>query len=169
MTDTALPAAPVNGASTATMSVGPGVHDGAVKLKEKLAQAGADTPSGYGKALSKLGVERLSADGAWAPDEAPSKVALYSFGAIFVEVRVDQEIPIPRVSRVVAVYNAGKIINPKTARSQMTGGIIWGIGHALHERSEMDPRLGRFLSKNLAGYLVPVNADVPEIDTSFVD
>ena len=70
---------------------------------------------------------------------------------------------------MVGVYSAGKILNAKTARSQMTGGIIWGIGQALLERSETDPGLGRFLSKNLCGYLVPVNADVPEIDTSFVE
>ena len=86
--------------------------------------------------------------------------------ALFAEVRVDVDIPIPRVRRVVGVYSAGKILNAKTARSQMTGGIIWGIGPALLERSETDPGLGRFLSKNLSGYLVPVNADVPEIDAS---
>jgi xanthine dehydrogenase YagR molybdenum-binding subunit len=94
---------------------------------------------------------------------------MYSFGAIFAEVGVDEDIPIPRIRRVVGVYNAGRIINPKTARSQMTGGVVWGIGQALLEKSEMDQQHGRFLSKNLAGYLVPVNADVPEIDVSFVD
>ncbi|MGH8653442.1 MAG: xanthine dehydrogenase family protein molybdopterin-binding subunit [Gammaproteobacteria bacterium] len=167
--DTSLPAAPFSTASTTTMGVGSAVHDGALKLKQKLTQAGGNAADGYVNALSKLGAKRLSADGVWSPGEEQPSVSICSFGAIFVEVRVDQDIPIPRVSRVVAVYSAGKIINPKTARSQMTGGIIWGIGQALLERSEMDPRLGRFLSKNLAGYLVPVNADVPEIDTSFVD
>lgn len=167
--DTSLPAAPFSTASTTTMGVGSAVHDGALKLKQKLVQAGGNAPDGYVNALSKLGAERLSADGVWSPGEEQPSVSICSFGAIFVEVRVDQDIPIPRVNRVIAVYSAGKIINPKTARSQMTGGIIWGIGQALLKRSEMDPRLGRFLSKNLAGYLVPVNADVPEIDTSFVD
>jgi xanthine dehydrogenase YagR molybdenum-binding subunit len=167
--DTALPAAPINGASTATMSVGSAVHDGAQKLKEKLAQAGAHTPAAYIEALTKLSVDRLSADGTWSPVESQPAVPIYSFGAIFVEVRIDEDIPIPRVSRVVAVYSAGRIINPKTARSQMTGGIIWGIGQALLERSQTDARLGRFLSKNLTGYLVPVNADVPDIDASFVE
>ena len=121
----------------------------------------------YDEALAKLGVETLSADGEYAPDEA--KTAMYSFGAVFAEVRVDEEIPIPRVGRLVGVYSAGRIINPKTARSQITGGMIWGIGQALLEKSEMDHRLGRFLSKNLAGYLVPVSADVPDIDASFVE
>jgi xanthine dehydrogenase YagR molybdenum-binding subunit len=167
--DTALPAAPFTGGSSATMSAGSAVQDAAMNLRRKLAEAGANGPEGYAGALAAIGVERLSADGAWAPSEGEPAAALFSFGAIFAEVRVDEEIPIPRVSRVVGVYSAGKILNPRTARSQMTGGIIWGIGQALLERSEMDNRLGRFLSKNLAGYLVPVNADVPDIDASFVE
>lgn len=73
------------------------------------------------------------------------------------------------MTRIVATYSAGRIINPRTARSQMTGGLIWGIGQALLERSETDTRLGRFVSKNLSGYLVPVNADAPDIDVSFVE
>jgi xanthine dehydrogenase YagR molybdenum-binding subunit len=124
---------------------------------------------GYAGALAARDIELFSADGAWSPEEGAPSTALFSFGAIFAQVRVDVDIPIPRLSRVVGVYSAGKILNPKTARSQMTGGIIWGIGQALLERSETDPGLGRFLSKNLSGYLVPVNADVPEIDASFVE
>lgn len=151
--DTSLPAAPVSGASSATMSAGAAVHVAALKLKARMAEVGSS--------------EAVSVEAEWSPSDSPK--AIYSFGAIFVEVRVDEAIPIPRVSRVVAVYSAGRIINPKTARSQMTGGIIWGIGQALLERSETDPVLGRFLSKNLAGYLLPVNADVPDIDASFVE
>ena len=165
--DTDLPESPMNAGSRATLSTGSAVQDAARNLKHKLAAAGADTPAGYPAALARLGVEKLSADGEWTPGEATH--AMYSFGAIFAEVRVDEDIPVPRVRRVVGVYNAGKIINPKTARSQMTGGVIWGIGQALLEKSEMDHQHGRFMSKNLAGYLVPVNADVPAIDVSFVD
>jgi xanthine dehydrogenase YagR molybdenum-binding subunit len=73
------------------------------------------------------------------------------------------------VSRVIGVYSAGRIINPLTARTQMIGGITWGIGEAMLEQSVLDTRLGRFIAKNLAGYLVPVNADVPEPSVSFVD
>ena len=161
--DTDLPPAPMTAGSTSTLSVGSAVHDAATRLKRQLDGAG----NRHDEALAKLGVETLSADGEYAPDEA--KTAMYAFGAVFAEVRVDEEIPIPRVSRLVGVYSAGRIINPKTARSQITGGMIWGIGQALLEKSEMDHRLGRFLSKNLAGYLVPVNADVPDIDASFVE
>jgi len=167
--DTALPAASFNGASSNTMSVGSAVEDAAKKLKALLTQAGANGPDGYAGALAALGEERLSADGAWVPEADPSAPTVFSFGAVFAEVRIDPDIPIPRVTRALGVYNAGRILNPTTARSQMTGGIIWGIGQALLERSEMDTRLGRFLSKNLSGYLVPVNADVSEIDAHFVD
>jgi xanthine dehydrogenase YagR molybdenum-binding subunit len=168
--DTVLPVAPFTGGSSATMSVGSAVQAAAANLRDKLLEAGANGPEGYPGALAARDVEVLSADGAWSPDEGPPpSTALFSFGAIFAEVRVDVDIPIPRVSRVVGVYSAGRILNAKTARSQMTGGIIWGIGQALLERSGTDPGLGRFLSKNLSGYLVPVNADVPEIDASFVE
>ena len=116
----------------------------------------------------RLGAEELAVDGEWSPEQDPGH-AFYSFGAVFAEVRIDEYIPVPRVARVTGVYNAGRIINPKTAKSQMSGGIIWGIGQALLENSVMDHRLGRFLSKNLSGYLLPVNADVPDVDVSFVE
>ena len=73
-----------------------------------------------------------------------------------------------RVSRVVTVIDAGRIINPRTARSQALGGIIWGVGEALLEQSETDQRMARFLHQNYSGYLVPTNADVPELDVVFV-
>ncbi len=166
--DTALPSAPMSAGSVSTGSTGSAVYDAALKLKAKLTAAGAAAPDSYARIVAQLGVERITAEGEFAPSpEAPS--SLFSFGAVFAEVRVDAEIPIPRVSRIVGVYDAGRIINPKTARSQMTGGLIWGVGQALLERSEMDHRLGRFLSKNLAGYLIPVNADVGELDVAFIN
>ena len=73
-----------------------------------------------------------------------------------------------RLNRFVGAYDAGRIINPKTARSQAIGGIIWGIGQALLEQSETDPAMGRFLHRNYSGYLVPTNADIPELDVLFV-
>jgi xanthine dehydrogenase YagR molybdenum-binding subunit len=71
--------------------------------------------------------------------------------------------------RCVGVYGGGRIINRIAARSQMIGGITWGYGQALLEQSAFEPNLGRFLSRNLAGYVVPVNADIGDIDVSFVD
>jgi xanthine dehydrogenase YagR molybdenum-binding subunit len=84
-------------------------------------------------------------------------------------VRVDASLGLVRVPRCVGAYSAGRIVNRKTATSQMTGGMIWGIGQALLERSEVDQHLGRFLSKNLAGYLIPANLDVGELEAYFVD
>jgi len=166
--DTDLPPAPMTAGSVTTGSAGSAVYDGALKLKQKLAAAGAKSPADYAKVLRGSNVEKLTADGVFDPP-AESPKALFSFGAIFAEVRIDERIPIPRVSRIVGVYSAGRIINPKTARSQMIGGLTWGIGQALLEHSAMDHRLGRFLSKNLAGYLVPVNADVGQIDVAFIE
>ena len=120
-------------------------------------------------------IRALAADGDWKPGPEATQLggdprwSMHTWGAVFVEVRVDEDFRIPRVSRIVGVYSAGRIINPKTARSQMTGGIIWGVGQALLEESAMDPQLGRYLSKNLAGYVVPVNLDIPDIDVSFVE
>ncbi len=82
---------------------------------------------------------------------------------------VDPELGLLRLRRVVGSYSAGRIINPRTARSQMTGGIIWGWGMAAMEASLHEPRLGRWLSKNLSGVAIPVNADIPDITIHFVD
>ena len=89
--------------------------------------------------------------------------------AVFAEVRVDEELGVVRVTRLVSAVAAGRIINPKTARSQIIGGVVMGIGMALHEETCIDHRLGRFMNHNLAEYHVPVNADIPDIDVIFVD
>ena len=88
----------------------------------------------------------------------------------FVEVGVDPELGLLRLRRAVGSYSAGRIINPRTARAQMTGGIIWGWGMAAMEQSQFEPKLGRWLSKNLAGVAIPVHADIPsDIRIHFVD
>ncbi|HEY0747903.1 MAG TPA: molybdopterin cofactor-binding domain-containing protein [Steroidobacteraceae bacterium] len=93
----------------------------------------------------------------------------HSFGAHFVEVEVDAELFTTRVKRVTTVMDVGRVISPKTARSQIQGGIIWGVGMALLERTIYDPRTGRIVTRNLADYLVPTHADAPEIDVHFLD
>ncbi|MGH8101148.1 MAG: molybdopterin cofactor-binding domain-containing protein, partial [Chthoniobacterales bacterium] len=80
----------------------------------------------------------------------------------------DPDLGIVRLRRYVGAYDCGRVINPKTARSQAIGGIIWGVGHALLEQSETDPALGRFLNRNYSGYLVPTSADIPKLDILFV-
>ncbi len=89
--------------------------------------------------------------------------------AVFCEVKVDEELGVVRVTRIVVAVAAGRIINPKTARSQILGGAVMGIGMALHEESLLDHRLGRFMNHNLAEYHIPVNADIHDIDVIFVD
>jgi xanthine dehydrogenase YagR molybdenum-binding subunit len=167
--DSALPTATFTGGSSTSMSVGSAVQRAAEDLQRKLAATGANDPDAYVRALATLNLARLSADGEWSPAAEVDAPSIFSFGAVFAEVKIDRDIPVPRVSRVVGVYDAGRILNPRTAASQMSGGIIWGIGQALLERSDMDVHLGRFVSKNFAGYLVPVNADIGEIDVSFVE
>ena len=89
--------------------------------------------------------------------------------AVFCEVRVDEELGVVRVTRIVNAVAAGRIINPKTARSQILGGVVMGLGMALHEESLVDHRFGRFMNHNFAEYHVPVNADVEAIEVIFVD
>ena len=111
----------------------------------------------------------LVGEGSWIPDR-DLPYAFHTFGAVFVEVGVDPELGLVRLRRVVGRYRVGRIVNPRTARAQMVGGIIWGWGKATMETSRHDERLGRWVSKNLAGVALPVNADIPStIDVAFVD
>ncbi len=94
---------------------------------------------------------------------------MHAFGAVFVEVTVDPDLGEVRVPRIVGAYGAGRIVNPKTARSQVIGGMVMGIGMALMEQTVVDARTGRVVNGNLAEYLVPVNADVRDLDVIFVN
>ena len=84
-------------------------------------------------------------------------------------MEVDEDFGTVRATRVVTAIAGGRVINPKTARSQVMGGIVWGIGTALHEAGVLDHRFGRFMAHNLADYHVPVNADVTDVDVIFVE
>jgi xanthine dehydrogenase YagR molybdenum-binding subunit len=101
-----------------------------------------------------------------APEPPPNG---YTTGAVFVEVRIDPSIGRLRVTKVVGVFDPGRVLNHQTARSQAVGGAIWGIGFALTEHTLVDPHLGRIMNPNLSGYLVPVNADVPDMKFEFID
>jgi len=123
----------------------------------------------YAELLARNGMSELVADGNYDPvEEASGPKAVFSFAAVFAEVRVDPDLGLVRLNRFVGAYDAGRIVNPKTARSQAIGGIIWGVGQALLEQSETDPTTGRYLSRNYSGYLVPTNSDVPELEVLFV-
>jgi xanthine dehydrogenase YagR molybdenum-binding subunit len=97
------------------------------------------------------------------------KFSTHSFGCHFVEVTWQPEIARLRVSRVVTVMDAGRIINPLTARNQIVGGVVMGIGMALLEHTTYDPQNGAPINSNLADYIVAVNADTPPIDVHFLD
>jgi xanthine dehydrogenase YagR molybdenum-binding subunit len=94
---------------------------------------------------------------------------MHGFGAQFCEVRVDADLGTIRVLRWTGAFALGKVLNAKTLKSQLQGGIVWGIGMALQEESLMDPRFGRYVNTNLAEYHMPVNADVPVIDVIMIE
>jgi xanthine dehydrogenase YagR molybdenum-binding subunit len=124
----------------------------------------------YADLLARNGLSSLAGDGDYDPvEEVNGPKAIFSFSAVFAEVRVDPDFGLVRLNRFVGAYDAGRIINPKTARSQAIGGIIWGVGQALLEQSEIDPASGQFINRNYSGYLVATNADIPELDVLFVD
>jgi xanthine dehydrogenase YagR molybdenum-binding subunit len=103
------------------------------------------------------------------PPQEANNYSAHSFNANFAEVWVDSLTGMVRVPRFVAVTSAGRILNPKTARSQVIGGVIWGIGMALHEESILDPRHGNFVTRSFAEYHIPANLDIGEIETVFVN
>ena len=143
--------------------------DDVIVADGRLALAKTNLNVTYAELLARNGLSSLVGDGDYAPvEEVNGPKAIFSFSAVFAEVRVDLDLGLIRLSRVVGAYDAGRIINPKTARSQAIGGIIWGAGQALLEQSETDPASGQFINRNYSGYLVPTNADIPELDVLFV-
>jgi xanthine dehydrogenase YagR molybdenum-binding subunit len=110
----------------------------------------------------------LEAQGDSRPGPEDKQRSMHAFGAVFVEAHVDRELGIVRVPRVVGAYAVGRVINAKTAHSQLMGGIVWGLSMALFEASRLDPRSGRFVNADLSEYHVPVNADIGDIDTLVV-
>jgi xanthine dehydrogenase YagR molybdenum-binding subunit len=124
----------------------------------------------YGEILGRAGLAEIEASGTGAPDQAANEhYAMHSHGAVFAEVKVDPDLGQVRVSRMIGAFAAGRIINPKMVRSQLIGGMIWGISFALHEEAITDHRTGRIMNANLGEYHVPVNADVPAIEAFTVE
>ncbi len=175
--DTTLPrASPVYG-SSATMTTGSAVMLAARQAKEKLAKL-VPNVTDHGAAMRKAGISDIVGDAQitlpknlpFNADGADTPYAMRTWGAVFLEIGVDSDLGILRLRRVVGSYSAGRIINPKTARSQLTGGIIWEWGKATMEESVQEPTHGRWLAKNLSNVAIPVNADIPtNIDVTFVE
>jgi len=169
--DSRMPETPISAGSMTAASTGPAVSAAARALREQLLSLGVD-PADLDRCravVSDRGGEPISADGSARPGPEEQQYSMHSFGAVFAKVLVDPDLGTIRVGRIVAAYGAGRILNEKTARSQLAGGIIYGVSMALFEHSAIDPRNGRYLNADLSEYLVPVNADVPEIDVLLVD
>jgi xanthine dehydrogenase YagR molybdenum-binding subunit len=162
--DTSLPRNPISAGSMTATSTGSAVHNAVVALRGMLEELGVtDLASHRPNAIVEAKAESK-------PDEeAHKKYSMHAFGAVFVEVRIDPDLGTVRVSRITGAYGAGRILNPKTARSQIIGGIIYGIGMALLEDTLIDPRNGRYMNAELDEYHLPVHADVPAIDVTFID
>jgi xanthine dehydrogenase YagR molybdenum-binding subunit len=168
--DSDLPPAPIQGGSMTLASVGSAVHEAALAARDEVRKlAGADAAGGYAEALKRHGKEAVEVMHRSKVGGEAEKFSMRAFGAVFVEVRVDPDLGTVRLARVVSRIAAGRIVNPKTARSQAVGGIVGGLGMALLEETVWDPRNARVVTANLADYHVPVNADVPDIDAQFVE
>jgi xanthine dehydrogenase YagR molybdenum-binding subunit len=191
--DSGLPPAPGAGGSQSTASVTPAVAAAAEAIKKKLIEVavkdqkspfhgakpeelsyasgqvhGGDKSSSFDQLLTALGRGAIEATGSAAPGEEEEKYAFDSFGAQFCEVKVHDLTGEVRVNRFSSVMDIGTVVSGKTARSQIIGGIVFGIGMALLEETLYDGRSGWIANRNIAEYLVPTNADVPAIDVEFL-
>jgi xanthine dehydrogenase YagR molybdenum-binding subunit len=146
--DSALPRARAAGGSQGTASWGTAIVHAARKLRE----------DGASDATADAG------DNPYA-----GRYAMYAHGAQFAEVRVDADTGEVRVPRMVGVFAVGRVLNAKTTRSQLLGGMVWGLSMALLEESVLDPRYGDYANADLAEYHVAVNADVGDIDVAWID
>jgi xanthine dehydrogenase YagR molybdenum-binding subunit len=194
--DSALPLAPVEGGSWTAASVSQAIANASGDIRDellRLAKAMPNSPlarvkSGDvalvdGKIVSRVdsgravsiadamrhgGADRIVREHGsdFADDDAHAR---NTHSAIFAEVKVDEELGVIRVTRIVSAVAAGRILNTKTAHSQIMGGVVWGIGMALHEETLVDHAFGRVMNANIAEYHVPVNADVHDIEVIFVD
>jgi xanthine dehydrogenase YagR molybdenum-binding subunit len=191
--DSRFPKAPVSGGSMTAASVGPAViaacgqareHVLAMALSDKGddwagvkvtdlalkdgAVTGPKGSVGLGEMLARRQVDQLAFEANSAPGGEQKAYSMHAFGAQFAEVRVDPDTGEIRVARLVGVFDAGRVLNPKTAHSQLIGGITFGLGMALLERTVMDEATGRIVNANVSEYLLPVHADVPTIEATLI-
>ncbi|MHC5818161.1 MAG: xanthine dehydrogenase family protein molybdopterin-binding subunit [Nostoc sp.] len=195
--DTKMPETPVSGGSQTAASVSSAVHLAGNQARSQLLQlALADQKSPlysskaedviaqdgsfflknkssatetYQAILARQGMKMIEARADAKPGEEQKKFSMHAFGSQFAEVRVNPDSGEVRVTRWVGTFGVGRILNAKTANSQLIGGIVYGIGMALMEHTVTDPHRGRVVNADLAEYHVPVNADVPPIEVLFVD
>ncbi|MGB3650481.1 MAG: xanthine dehydrogenase family protein molybdopterin-binding subunit [Rivularia sp. (in: cyanobacteria)] len=194
--DSELPPSPGSGGSWGAASYGSAVHEACIAVRDKMVSLvrqdnrsalknlkpadlevrdngiftkDASVGETFAEIIDRNKLKEVSVQVESKPDDARKKYSMHSFGAQFAEVKVDPYNGMVKVSRFVGAFGAGKILNQKTARSQMIGGIVWGISQALHEKSILDDRYGNFVNHNLAEYHIPVNADIPDIEIVFIE
>ena len=195
--DTDFPEAPVSGGSQSVASVAPAVQAACAAAKAKLVGLaiadGASPLSGAtaeqvdvvdgwlvhrsdpkrreraADLIARRRGEPVEATATSRPGDEKKAFSMHAFGAVFAEVRVDPDFGTVRMQRITGCYGVGRLLNRKTAHSQLMGGIVWGLGFALLEESVPDPATGRIVNGNLAEYHVPVNADVGGIEVIVLD
>ena len=169
-----LPVSPGSGGSWGASNTSNAVHRACEALRAKVAGA-ANVPGERLDLAAEVarrfpdGVEGEGSLVGMADDPNYQNYSQNTYGASFAEVGVDAATGEVRLRRMLGVFAAGRIVNPKTARSQLIGGMIWGVGSALHEAAHVDPRHGRFVNADLAEYVVPVHADIPAIEAVLLD
>ncbi|GAA4054849.1 xanthine dehydrogenase family protein molybdopterin-binding subunit [Actinomadura miaoliensis] len=154
------PRSPLHDASAADVVV----HDGRLHLRDETARGET-----YRQLLARNNRSHLEARGGYSPGDEVERFSTHAYGAVFAQVAVDEHLGLVRVRRVHGVYDAGRIINPKLAESQAIGGMVGGIGMALLEHTVTDHRDGRVVNADMADYLVPVNADVPDVSAIYLN
>ncbi|MGP4006946.1 xanthine dehydrogenase family protein molybdopterin-binding subunit [Streptomyces sp. 4N124] len=195
--DSVMPPAPAQGGSRTMASVGSAVQDGCDRLRQqaiRIAVEDEDSPlygadaadvvvrggrlymkdnpaqgETYRQLLTRNDRGHLETLGTFTPPSGPARFSMYAYGAMFAEVAVDARLGLVRVRRMLGVYDAGRIISPKLADSQALGAMVGGIGAALLEHTVTDHRDGRIVNANLADYLLPVNADIPDLRAIYLD
>ncbi len=171
--DSDLPPAMQTGGSTTTMWIGSGTKEACEQVLAELRGLGATAVSGdngFAAVLKRAGRDQVEATAVAGPDKAKAKkFAMNTFGAHFCEVAVDAETGVVQVRRFLSVLNCGRIINPKLAKSQYIGAVTMGIGMALMESNELDPRNGMWINAELADYHVPVYADTHSMEVIWLE
>jgi xanthine dehydrogenase YagR molybdenum-binding subunit len=192
--DSALPPAPNSGGSTSVASVTPAIEKAAELAKKTLVQSatrhrkspfsglnsetvtyrdgilsGGGKSMDFGAFLTAIGKSSVEATDSDEPGNEEERYAFHSFGAQFCELKVNRWTNEIRIQRVTSVMDIGSVVNPKTARSQIIGGIVFGIGMALFEGTRLEDRTGRYANANFSDYLVATNADVPFVDVYFIE
>lgn len=123
----------------------------------------------YGELLLRHRLQDTEALGSWTPPPLNTPYGLATFGTQFAEVAVDADLGLVRVRRLLGVFAPGRVLNPKTTRSQLMGGMLWGLGQALLEGTSMDSQRGRWANASLSEYLIAVNADAPDVEVDLIE